>query len=195
MKASVQKEILSPVTLEDVLREPRVVPMRTLRYIGGVTRATNERILSKLEKLVEAAPTDEVFLFVSSTGGPTGTAMAFYDTVHHILKPSLTTLGSGDVDSSGIIVFLAGDRRYISKRTTLLFHSAGRHFGAERYTTREMEAMLAEDRMKDAQYASLVAERSHGKLSPEDVLTMMERHTVLSPEQLVAYGLADGMLD
>lgn len=195
MKAASKKEILSPVTLTDVLGAPQPVPARTLRYIGGVTRLSNERLLAKMEKLVEAAPAEEVFLFVSSTGGPTGTAMAFYDTVQHVLAPSLTTLGSGDVDSSGIIIFLAGARRYISKRTTLLFHSAGRRFGTERYTTREMEAMLAEDHMKDRQYAELVAERSRGGLTTEEVLAMMERHTVVSPQELVRLGLADAVLD
>lgn len=196
MKTSAQKKgVLSPVTFEDVLGMPQVVPARTLRYIGGVTRATNERVLAKMQNLVETAPEEEVFLFVSSTGGPTGTAMAFYDTVRHVLKPSLTTLGSGDVDSSGILIFLAGSRRYISKRTTLLFHSAGRHFGPERYTTREMEAMLAEDTLKDNQYADLVAERSQGKLSGKEVFALMERHTVLSPEELIRLGLAHAILD
>jgi ATP-dependent protease ClpP protease subunit len=192
MKALAREKIFPALLL---VAPPSVKPSRTLRYIGGVMRATNERLLAKMEKLVEAAPHEEIFLFVTSTGGPTGTAMSFYDTVQHVIKPSLTTLGSGDVDSSGIIIFLAGERRFISARTTLLFHPAGRRFGTERYTTREMEAMLAEDRLKDAQYAGLVALRSRGNLTSEQVLEMMERHTVLSPHDLVRYGLADSILD
>src|SRR6201999_4389177 len=101
-------------------------------------------------------------LFITSPGGPTGTAMSFYDTIRHVLKPNLVTIGSGDVDSSGIIIFLSGTRRYMTSRTTLLLHPAGRVFGNQRFTTKEMEAMLAEDRMKDQQYASLIAQNSHG---------------------------------
>jgi ATP-dependent protease ClpP protease subunit len=58
-----------------------------------------------------------------------------------------------------------------------------------------MEAMLAEDRLKDRQYAGLVADRSHGALTTEEVLAMMERHTVLAPTDLVRLGLTDGVLN
>jgi ATP-dependent protease ClpP protease subunit len=183
-------ELLSaPVVL------PKVNTARTVRYIGSVTHATSERVLEKIKKLVEKAPHEEITLLVTSTGGPTGIAMNFYDTLHQVLKPVLTTIGSGDVDSSGILIFLSGDKRYVTKGTTLLLHPAGRRFGTERYTTREMESMLAEDRLKDAQYAELVARRSRGQLTQEKVLELMERHTVLSPTDLITYGLAEAVLE
>lgn len=172
----------------------QINPARTVRYVGAVTRVTTERVLRQIEKLMDKDQ-NGITLFVSSTGGPTGTAVSFYDTVHQVLRASLTTIGSGDVDSSGILIFLTGDTRYVTKHTTLLFHTAGRRFGAERYTTREMEAMLAEDKLKDEQYADLVAQRSRGQLSKEGVLSMMEKNTVLTPDELVTLGLADGVLD
>jgi ATP-dependent protease ClpP protease subunit len=132
---------------------------------------------------------------VTSPGGATGTAMSFYDTVRHVLRPNLISIGSGDVDSSGIIIFLSGSRRYISARTSLLLHPAGRIFGNQRYTTQEMEAMLKEDSLKDEQYASVVAENSGGTLSQHDVLMMMKAHTVLAPDDIVAYKLADAVID
>ncbi len=146
-------------------------------------------------KLQSKYPREEIALFVTSTGGPTGTAMSFYDMLRHILKPKLVTIGSGDVDSSGIIIFLAGKKRYITKNTTLLFHQAGRIFhDSQRFTVREIEAILVEDKLKDEQYASLVATNSKGRLSTLDVLEMMEKQTVLSPEKLVDLGLADAVL-
>jgi ATP-dependent Clp protease protease subunit len=167
---------------------------RTLRYTSSVTRALNERVLKDMGKLLDADPEEEIGLFVTSPGGATGTAMSFYDTVRHVLKPNLVTIGSGDVDSSGVIIFLTGARRYITSRTSLLLHPAGRLFGNQRYTTQEMEAMLAEDKMKDEQYASVVAENSQGKLSKDDVLMMMKYHTVLTPHELVSYQLADAVI-
>lgn len=167
---------------------------RTLRYIGSVTRMLNERVIAQIEKMLDKHSTDEIGLFVTSPGGASGVAMSFYDTVCHILKPKLVTIGSGEVDSSGIIVFLSGTRRFVTKRTTFLFHPAGRVFGNQRYTTSEMAAMLEEDRLKDKHYASVVAENSKGKLTVEDVLLMMEQHTVLSAEDFVAAGLADDIL-
>jgi len=167
---------------------------RTVRYIGPVTRAMNERVLSLIEKQMDADPHAHINLFVTSTGGPTGSAMSFYDTVRHVVRPNLVTIGSGDVDSSGILIFLSGERRYVTARTTLLLHPAGRMFGNQRYTTGEMEAMLAEDTLKDMQYASVLADNSRGRLSVNDVLSLMRKHTILAPGDLVAYGLADEIL-
>ncbi len=169
-------------------------PARTVRYVGGVLRQTNERLLRRIELLMAKNAEEPIALFVTSLGGPTGTAMSFFDTVKQILKPSLVSIGSGDVDSSGIVIFLTGDRRFVTKNTTLLLHTAGRRFGTERYTTREMEAMLAEDKLKDRQYATLVASRSGGRVTAEAVLAMMEKHTILSPEVLVNLGLAEAVL-
>ena len=174
--------------------QPTLDRARTVRYVGPVTRATSERVLTKIGQHVEAEPEAQITLFVTSTGGPTGTAMSFYDTVRHVLRPNLVTIGSGDVDSSGVIIFLSGQRRYVTARTTLLLHPAGRMFGNQRYTTHEMEAMLAEDKLKDMQYASVLADNSCGRLTTDEVLALMQRHTVLSPAHLVAYGLADHIL-
>jgi ATP-dependent Clp protease protease subunit len=168
---------------------------RTLRYVGSVSRALNERTLSNIEKLLNQSISEEVALFLTSPGGPSGLAMSFYDTVRHILKPALVTIGSGEVDSSGIIIFLSGTRRYVTKRTTFLFHPAGRMFGSQRYTTVEMSAMLDEDKLKDEHYAGVVADNSGGKLTMSDVLLMMKEHTVLSADDFVRLGLADGVLE
>lgn len=168
---------------------------RILRYMGSVTRQQNEKMVAQIEKLLNKSEQDEIGMFITSPGGASGAAMSFYDTVRHILKPKLVTIGSGEVDSSGIIVFLSGTRRFVTKRTTFLFHPAGRVFGTQRFTTSEMAAMLEEDRLKDRHYASVVADNSRGKLTVEDVLLMMEQHTVLSAEDFVAAGLADDLLE
>jgi ATP-dependent protease ClpP protease subunit len=195
MKTALTDTAVSLTTIAPHAAEPIFARARTVRYVGPVTRAATERALKHIEKLLDASAEEEIVLFVTSTGGPTGTAMSFFDTVTNILQPRLTTIGSGDVDSSGVIIFLSGLKRYVTSHTTLLLHPAGRRFdGTMRYTVREMEAMLAEDRLKDAQYAKVVAEASRGRLTTEAVLSLMEQHTVLSPSELVELGLADAVL-
>lgn len=177
-------------------KRPVINHSRTAEYFGTVNYATNERVIEEIREFVREAPEEPITLQVTSPGGPTGTAMSFYDTIRHVLKPRLTTIGSGDVDSSGIIIFLAGDTRYVTPNTTLLVHLAGRVFAeGKRFTAAEIDAMLREDRLKDFQYASVVAERSRGRLTSEQVLSMMEKNTILTPLELVAYGLADAVLE
>ena len=54
--------------------QPTLDRARTVRYVGPVTRATSERVLTKIGQHVEAEPEAQITLFVTSTGGPTGTA-------------------------------------------------------------------------------------------------------------------------
>lgn len=183
----------SPRAVKKVI--PQFPPERMVEYLGMVNYATCERVIEEIRQLLQEDAAQNINLLVTCAGGPSGTAMGFYDTVRSVLKPNLTTIGSGDVDSSGVIIFLAGDTRYVTKNTTLLFHMAGGCFeGSKRYTTSEIDAILREYRLKDFQYASIVAERSNGRLTSEQVLSMMEKNTILTPLELVSYGLADAIV-
>jgi ATP-dependent protease ClpP protease subunit len=189
------QEIPSIITPSDLTSSPLPVfdPAELIEYLGTVNYATSERALCAIKAKMAAGRTPT--MLVTSAGGPSGTAMSFYDTVRYVLKAPLVTIGSGDVDSSGIIIYLSGEQRYVTKHTTLLLHPAGRSFDpGKRYTVPEMAAMVAEDRLKDAQYASVVAECSRGTLSQADVLSLMDIHTVLRPEDLLRYRLADAVL-
>jgi ATP-dependent protease ClpP protease subunit len=174
---------------------PYFLPERTVEYFGTVNYATNERVLGNIREMLQKNKPGDICLTVTSTGGPTGTAMSFHDTIRYIWRINIATIASGDVDSSGILLFLAGNRRYVTKHTTLLLHLAGRVFEAgKRFTREEIEAMTNEDRLKDEQYASVIAEHSTGLTTPR-VLEMMKNNTILTPLELVRYGLAERELN
>jgi len=169
---------------------------RTLQWIGGVHGGTLADVTERVQSLVLESPEEPIYLIVTSHGGPTGIGMSFYDSMRSIFKPVLYTIGAGDVDSSGIIIFLTGEKRFITPNTTLLLHLAGRTFeNPKRFTTPEMESIVKEDKLKDFQYASVIAERSNGRLTTQEVLELMANNTVLTPSQAVEYGLADAILE
>ncbi len=193
------KFVASPLTISEVLEGAGAKPLfpleRMVEYFGVINYATNERVLNNIKELVRAFPADTLYMMVTSAGGPSGTAMSFYDAVRFVVRPILTTVGSGDVDSSALLIFLTGERRYVTKHTTALLHRAGRVFdGGKRVTVGELESMMREDTLKDEQYASIVAERSHGKLTPQEVLLLMNANTTLQPADFVRYGLADSVI-
>jgi ATP-dependent protease ClpP protease subunit len=164
-------------------------------YLGQVNYANNEKTLTSIREIMHTDPNREMFMTVTSPGGPTGTAMSFFDHVQDVLKPNISTIASGDVDSSGIIIFLSGNRRFVTKHTTALFHLAGRTFTPNtRFTAGEIEAMFREDKLKDEHYADVVASKSGGKLNKEDVLRLMEENTIFGPEDFILYGLAEAIL-
>jgi ATP-dependent Clp protease protease subunit len=186
-KAANQKELWSTASPEAF----SVNAARTVEWFGGVNHENLKSVVSRMKELVAEDAQAEVSLLVNSPGGATGIAMSFFDTVRSVLKPVLTTIGTGDVDSSGVIVFLAGGRRCLTKNTTLLFHLAGRTFGTEkRFSTADLEDILKEDKLKDYQYACAVSDATEGRLAPEKVLEMMKRNTVLTAEEAVSLGIA-----
>lgn len=193
------KRTRSPFNAADIigtLPSPRANPRHVLEYFGSVNYATNERVLSSIKAHMAAEPAAPLTLIVTSPGGQSGIAMSFFDTVRTVLQPVLTTIAMGDVDSSGVIIFLSGTQRLVSAHTTLLLHPAGRCFDpSKRYTAAEIGAMAREDELKDKQYASILAKSSHGRLTEGQTLTLMECHTVLDAEDLVRLGLAHGLLE
>lgn len=193
------RSVASPLTIAEVLEGAGAKPLfpldKMIEYFGCVNYATNERVLGNLKELIRAFPSEMLYLVVTSAGGPSGTAMSFYDTVRHVLRPSLATIGSGDVDSSGMLIFLTGEKRYVTRHTSALLHRAGRVFdGAKRITSLEIASMAREDSLKDEQYASILAERSRGKLTKQQALKLMDENVTLTPEDFIAFGLADSII-
>ncbi len=164
---------------------------RTIEWFGGVNHENLRTVMGRVKECLIENSQAELQLLINSHGGTTGIAMSFYDTMRTLLKPRLTTIGSGDVDSSGIIIFLSGEKRYLTKNTTLLFHLAGRVFGTEkRFSTADLEDMLKEDKLKDYQYACVVSDATAGRYSPEKVLDLMKKNTVLTADEAVSLGIA-----
>jgi ATP-dependent Clp protease, protease subunit len=169
---------------------------RTLEWLGGVSYSNLENSFAGIKRLMGEDPNEEIQLLVSSFGGGTGIAMSFFDAVNTCLKPNLCTIGTGDVDSSGIIIFLAGKKRFLTPNTTMLLHLGGRTFDQnKRFSTRDMENILKEDKLKDFQYASVVSNATGGKCTPEKILDLMAKNTILTPEEAVNMGLAHKVLE
>ena len=169
-------------------------PSRTIEWFGAVNYPNLEKTLTRIKSLMADGSREDIDLLVSSYGGATSVGMSFYDTINTILKPNLVTIGSGDVDSSGIVVFLSGKKRFLTKNTTLLLHLGGRTLESDtRFSTAELENLLKENRLKDYQYACIVADATRGRYSPERILELMSRDTILTAEEAVNLGLAHGI--
>jgi ATP-dependent Clp protease protease subunit len=193
--SSSPKKILQAPTRRRVAPEFIPKPARTLEWLGGVTYNNLENTLAGIKRLIAEDSKEEIQLLISSFGGATGIGMTFYDTIRALWKPNLCTIGSGDVDSSGIIVFLSGQKRFLTPNTTMLLHLGGRTFDKEkRFSTLDMENMLKEDRLKDLHYASVISEATNGKHSTEKIMKLMAQNTILTAEEAVNMGLAHRVL-
>jgi ATP-dependent Clp protease, protease subunit len=196
MKVSNRNPKTPPLKVKALLSADRLKAEQTIHWLGGVNNDNYYEVMTEIKKRLTENVDSEINLVITSPGGSSGIAMSFYDTIKLVYKPKLCTIGAGDVDSSGIIIFLAGERRLLTPNTTMLLHLAGRTYDtSKRYTTTEAAAMLKEDQLKDQQYACLVAAATGNKLMPNEVLDLMAKNTVLTPHEAVEMGLAHGILE
>ncbi len=178
-----------------VIARPLFLPEQTIQYFGQVNASNNEHVFDEIKTRMHIAPEKELYMIVTSNGGATGCAMSFYDTMQYVLRPNLITIGSGEVDTSSMLLLLAGQKRFVTKNTTVLLHLASRSFDSGRkYTASEMESMAKEDRIKDEQYAYILSDRGRN-ITTHEVLSMMQENTILTPRELYSLGLVDGILE
>lgn len=171
-------------------------PERTVEWLGGVNYENQREVLRGIKSLLAVDREQDIYLVVSSYGGATAIGMGFYDTVRSVFKPNLVTIGSGEVDSSGIVVLLSAEKRFVTKNTTFLLHMGGRTFdNGIRFTNVEIENMLKESRLRDYQYACVLADATNGRSTPEKILDLMAKDTILTAEEAVNLGLAHKVLD
>ncbi len=196
IKNTSSADFVSDSKISSPLHAHGFAPERIVEYFGQVCHTSNERVLHSIKDLLILAPHKEIVMIITSAGGPSGVGMSFYDTIRGVLKPQLVTIGSGDVDSSGVILFLSGETRFITKHSTMFLHLAGRTFeNSKRFTAHDLEMIAKEDRIKDSQYADIVSDNSQGKLTQKDALSMMQEETLLTPQEIISYGLAHTILD
>ena len=167
---------------------------RIVQWIGSVNYGNFCEVTEKIASFQKENKKQPINLVVSSPGGQTGIAMSFYDLMNTIYQPNLQTIGSGDVDSSAIVIFLTGRKRFVTPNTTMFIHLGGRTMdGDRRFSSAEINSMAKEDTIKDEQYAALLAKES-GRLTASEVLRLMHRNTVLTAPEIVKLGFASNII-
>ena len=169
---------------------------RMVYWLGGINQDNYEKVLTKVIKLYEENPEEWITLLITSPGGSRAISAAFYDFVKHVLKPRLRTIGLGEVDSCGMLIFVAGDQRFVAPRTTFYFHEMSREFDEKtRLRASELREIVKEVYYTQGLQAMAVADCTNGKHQPEDILRLMERETSLNAEDLLKMGIAHRILD
>jgi ATP-dependent protease ClpP protease subunit len=163
---------------------------RTVTWFGSIDTQNAAKVVTDIMKFYAEDPKREIFLFIHSGGGATGTSLGFHDYIQ-ALGINLTTIGIGYVDSAAVVVFLSGHRRLISPHSTLILHQGRRVWESNRTTTTcDMQTTVAESELSDKYYADVVAQRCNNML-PRDILNdMILKGKVLTAEETIRFGIA-----
>lgn len=163
----------------------RVVP-----WLGPVSLENMGKVMTDLVKLHKEDNEARITLVVMTGGGSGQAGFGFYDLVRGLKLP-LDTIGTGYVDSMGVILFLAGERRFVTPHTSMLIHEGRRFFqDKETVTRRDALAYQEESNLYQSFYSGIVQERTGGRIVPAKLEEMMLHNTVLNPDQMVELGIA-----
>ncbi len=163
----------------------RVVP-----WFGPVNTENMAKVTAELVKLHKEDREARITLAMTSAGGWSSIGFSFYDLIRGMKLP-LDTIGSGFVDSMGVIIFLAGEQRFVTPHTNMLIHEARRYFqDKETVTRRDARANQEESDLYQSFYSGIVQERTGGRIVPAKLEEMMLHNTVLNPDQMIELGIA-----
>ena len=167
---------------------------RTVGWIGSVDEENFKKVSGDIGRLMKKSKKKPIYLIVNSGGGSTAAGFGFYDMMM-LFKPNLVTIGTGDVSSIAIIVWLAGKKRFLTKHCSLFFHEIGRTFkGSSRYDTTEIRSVHENLTTDENFYAAIVAASSRGRLSKKQVIELLQKEKTLLPEEVRALGLAHAIV-
>jgi ATP-dependent Clp protease protease subunit len=157
-----------------------------IKFFAGVDQASVNALMGAVEqKLRQGA--NEIVLLISSPGGSVFHGLSAYNFLKGI-PAQVVTHNFGSVDSMGVVLLCAGDRRLSVPHARFILHAVSASF-PQRVSLEEQQL---EERLKglriDIENIAGVIAANTGR-SEEDVTQDILNRTTLNPEQAVKYGL------
>ena len=166
----------------------------TVPIFSQIDEQTSNWIVNYLIALNLYKPEQEVTMIINSPGGYCSDGFAITDTMAYVQSQGtkIRTIGLGEICSMGLVIFMAGDSRFIGPNASILSHQ---FWGGAQGSAAELEASSVE--WKNVKKRILDHYIKFSKYSTvEDVETNLLRtvDTWLTPKQAIKHGLADKIL-
>lgn len=157
-----------------------------VKFFAGVDQASVNALMGAVEQKLAQGAT-EIVLLISSPGGSVFHGLSAYNFLRGI-PAQVVTHNFGSVDSMGVVLLCAGDRRLSVPHARFLLHAVHANFPQPA----SLEEQQLEERLKglriDIENIAGVIAATTGR-SEEQVTKDMLNRTTLNPEQAVQYGL------
>jgi ATP-dependent Clp protease protease subunit len=151
-------------------------------------------IVAQLIFLAAEDPEKEIQMYVNSPGGAVASGMAIYDTMQYV-KPPISTVAVGRTASFGTVLLMAGakGKRFALPNARIHVHQpliAGRGLTGQ---ATDLDIHAREILRIKNELNELIAQHTGQPL--ERIERDTDRDYYMSPEEAIAYGLIDGMID
>jgi ATP-dependent Clp protease protease subunit len=171
-------------------------PLKRILFFRGTSPKTIANILTDITRITQLPKNKkkEVEIVICSSGGNCESAIAFYDMVR-LMNIHLSTIGTGAVESSAVIIFLAAEkeRRFITENSILFFHevslSEGKEINMSHKDFGTLPADLQEGIVRAQENTIRIISEQTG-LKPKKILKWMKKKKYLNAQEAVRYGFA-----
>ena len=169
----------------------RLLKERIVFLTGPVDDEVAALVAAQLLFLESENPTKDISFYINSPGGIVTSGLAIYDTMQYI-RPAVSTLCIGQAASMGSLLLAAGAKgmRFALPHARIMVHqpSGGFQGAAADIEIHAREILALRERL-NALYVR------HTGQPLKDVEKAMDRDKFLSPEDALAFGLIDEVVD
>src|SRR5712671_394052 len=148
-------------------------------------------VVAQLLHLEAEDPDADISLYVNSPGGDAYAGFAIYDAMQFV-KPDVQTFCVGMAMSAGALILAGGapGKRYVLPNSKVMIHQGS---GGFRGSPSDIQIAAKEILSLTRRYAEILAQ--HANRDVEEVVRDIDRDRFLGPDEAVAYGLADVVLN
>jgi ATP-dependent Clp protease protease subunit len=189
---------LVPTVLEESSRGERAFDIFSLLlrerivFLGQeVDDQVANLIISQMLYLEAQDPEKDISLYINSPGGVAYAGMAIYDVIQHV-RPDVSTICVGMGMSAAAMVLCGGapGKRLALPNARIMIHQGS---AGTRGAPSDMEIQLREVLAITRRMAEIIAH--HSGRSVEQVASDIDRDYFMNPEEAMAYGLIDGIVE
>ncbi len=164
-----------------------------LNYFDSINEAKVKAVMASLAELINKQRPDALYILLSSDGGMVSAGITLYNYLRS-LPLELIMHNTGNIDSIGNVVFLAGNTRYASLHSSFMFHGITQNFNEKvSLTKRQLLEVLSSIEASEAKIAGIITERS--KMSAEEVRGLFEKGETKSPAFAKEKGIVSDVKD
>ena len=148
-------------------------------------------IVAQLLFLEAEDPDKDISIYINSPGGSAYAGMAIYDAMQYV-KPDVQTVCIGMGMSAAAMILAAGapGKRFALPNAKVMIHQGS---GGFRGTPADIQIAAREIQEMTRRMAELIARHSGQEV--EQVMQDIDRDRFMTPDEAVAYGLVDEVLE
>jgi len=169
----------------------RLLKERIIFVVGPINDAVSSVVCAQLLFLEAENPAKDIFMYINSPGGIVTSGMAMYDTMEYI-RPDVSTVCIGQAASMGSLLLTAGasHKRYSLPNSKIMIHQpSGGYQGQATDIEIHAKEILATRARLNQVYVK------HTGQPIEKIEAAMDRDNFMSPEDALAFGLIDEVVE